>query len=121
MPLYYFMNATTVLTFPDAWGYYINGTWNGMIGDVVSGKADLAGSVMFITRQRIDFLDYLIHPSPGLTVKFLFREPPLSYQYNLFLLPFKLNVWLFTLRETLNYKDHHLHIRTINLYLYRDL
>nr|AOG12848.1 ionotropic receptor [Eogystia hippophaecolus] len=94
MPLYYFMNATRVLTFPDAWGYYINGTWNGMIGDVVSGNAHLAGSVMFITRQRIDFLDYLIHPSPGLTVKFLFREPPLSYQNNLFLLPFKLNVWL---------------------------
>nr|QLI62109.1 ionotropic receptor 75a2 [Streltzoviella insularis] len=49
---------------------------------------------MFITKQRIDVLDYLIHPTSGLTVKFVFREPPLSYQNNLYLLPFKLNVWL---------------------------
>ncbi|CAH2260941.1 jg17717 [Pararge aegeria aegeria] len=51
-PLYDFMNATRVLVFTDTWGYVVNGTYNGMIGDLVRGAADLTGTlgrvVMFL-------------------------------------------------------------------------
>lgn len=40
----------------------------------------------------MEVVDYLSCPSP-ISIKFVFREPPLSYQNNLFLLPFKTTVW----------------------------
>ncbi|XP_030036413.2 glutamate receptor ionotropic, delta-1-like [Manduca sexta] len=91
-PLYHFMNATKAFVFTDNWGYYINGSWNGMIGDLARGDADLGGSLAFITKERLAVVEYLSHPTP-ITAKFVFREPPLSYQHNLFLLPFKTTVW----------------------------
>lgn len=49
--------------------------------------------MIFITKSRLDVLEYLVYPSPP-TIKFVFRQPPLSYQNNLFILPFKPIVWL---------------------------
>lgn len=47
---------------------------------------------MFITDQRLDVVTYLTNRI--LThAAFVFREPPLSYQNNLFLLPFETTVW----------------------------
>ncbi|XP_050672799.1 ionotropic receptor 75a-like [Leptidea sinapis] len=47
-----FMNATRVSLFTDTWGYYKNGSYNGMVGHLINGEAELAGSlgrtVMFI-------------------------------------------------------------------------
>ncbi|CAK1547131.1 unnamed protein product [Leptosia nina] len=93
MPLYDFLNATMVLIFTDTWGYMLNGSYNGMVGDLVRGRAELAGTILFITTSRLDVLEYLMYPSPP-TPKFVFRQPPLSYQNNLFILPFKPVVWL---------------------------
>ncbi|XP_072932062.1 uncharacterized protein [Epargyreus clarus] len=91
-PLYNFMNATRVIVFSDTWGYLINGSWTGMIGNIVRGEAELTGTVSFLTLERLEVLDYLSYPSP-LTARFVFREPVLSYQNNLFLMPFKSTVW----------------------------
>nr|WCF43333.1 ionotropic receptor IR75q.1 [Spodoptera frugiperda] len=95
VPLFDFLNATKVVIFSDTWGYFINGSWNGMIGDISRGEADLCGIVTFITKERMTILEYLTHPTP-ITLKFVFRQPPLSYQNNLFLLPFSTGVWLCT-------------------------
>ncbi|CAF4834369.1 unnamed protein product [Pieris macdunnoughi] len=92
-PLYDFLNASMVTLYTDTWGYQTNGTFNGMVGDLVQGKAELAGTMIFITKSRLDILEYLVYPSPP-TTKFVFRLPPLSYQNNLFLLPFRPKVWL---------------------------
>lgn len=43
VPLFDFLNATKVVIFSDTWGYFINGSWNGMIGDISRGEADLCG------------------------------------------------------------------------------
>ncbi|XP_064071866.1 ionotropic receptor 75a-like [Vanessa tameamea] len=91
-PLYYFLNASRVLIFTDNWGYIINGSYNGMIGDIVREVAELTGTVVFITKQRLKVLDYLSYPT-STTVKFVFRQPSLSYENNLFILPFKPRVW----------------------------
>nr|AXF48841.1 ionotropic receptor IR10 [Lobesia botrana] len=90
--LYDFANATRKLIFTNSWGYLINGSWTGILGDISQGKADLPGSVLVITKERMEQLDYLAFLSP-IDVKFIFREPPLSYQNNLYLLPFKTSVW----------------------------
>ncbi|XP_052740355.1 ionotropic receptor 75a [Bicyclus anynana] len=86
------MNATRVVVFTETWGYVVNGSYNGMIGDLVRGAADLTGTVIFITKPRLKILEYLSYPSTA-TVMFVFRQPSLSYQNNLFVLPFKPNVW----------------------------
>lgn len=39
------MNATMVALYTDTWGYKINGSLNGMVGDLSHGKAELAGYV----------------------------------------------------------------------------
>ncbi|XP_045528790.1 ionotropic receptor 75a-like [Pieris brassicae] len=92
-PLYDFLNASMVIMYTDTWGYQTNGTFNGMVGDLVLGKAELAGTMIFITKSRLDVLEYLAYPSPP-TTKFVFRQPSLSYQNNLFILPFRPKVWL---------------------------
>ncbi|KAF9424006.1 hypothetical protein HW555_000715, partial [Spodoptera exigua] len=93
--LFDFLNATKVVKFSETWGYFINGSWNGMIGDIYRGEADLCGMVTFITKERMTILEYLTHPTP-ITLKFVFRQPPLSYQNNLYLLPFSTGVWICT-------------------------
>ncbi|CAK1596061.1 unnamed protein product [Parnassius mnemosyne] len=92
MPIYDFTNATMAIIYAETWGYLLNGTWNGMVGDVAQGKAEFAGTVMFITKERLPVLEYMNSPS-STSVKFVFREPSLSYENNLFLLPFKPVVW----------------------------
>lgn len=42
-PLYNFLNASGHFIYTDNWGYIVNGSYNGMIGDIVRGAADLTG------------------------------------------------------------------------------
>lgn len=46
-----------------------------------------------MTKPRLTVLEYLSYPSTA-TVMFVFRQLSLSYQNNLFVLPFKPQVWL---------------------------
>lgn len=47
---------------------------------------------MFFTAERISIVEYI--SSPILTrSKFVFQQPKLSYENNLFLLPFRKSVW----------------------------
>ncbi|XP_063896895.1 uncharacterized protein LOC135118514 [Helicoverpa armigera] len=92
-PLFDFLNASRRILFNDTWGYKVNGTWNGMIGEINTGKAELCGMVTFMSVERLKILEYFTNPTP-VTVKIVFRKPPLSYQNNLFLLPFTTGVWI---------------------------
>lgn len=38
-----FINATRTMIFTDTWGYFVNGSWNGQIGYIVRGEAELIG------------------------------------------------------------------------------
>lgn len=52
------MNATRRMIYPKTWGYLVNGSWSGMLGDMVEGRAELAGnnpiknSVIFVTLRE---------------------------------------------------------------------
>ncbi|XP_049542811.1 ionotropic receptor 75a-like [Anopheles darlingi] len=76
------------------WGYYnsTTGLWDGMIGELVHGAADLGSSPLFFTTDRIAVIEYLAMTSQTRS-KFIFRSPKLSYTDNVFVLPFDTKVW----------------------------
>lgn len=47
---------------------------------------------MFFTTERVSVVDYIAMPTPSRS-KFVFQQPKLSYENNLFLLSFKPSVW----------------------------
>nr|AXF48838.1 ionotropic receptor IR7 [Lobesia botrana] len=87
-----FLNARTKYVFTNTWGYRVNGTWNGMTGYLVREEVEIGGSPMFFTAERISIVDYISSPTPTRS-KFVFRQPKLSYENNLFLLSFRATVW----------------------------
>nr|ULA45345.1 chemosensory ionotropic receptor IR75q.2 [Agrotis segetum] len=91
-----FLNAKRKYVFADTWGYRVNGTWNGMTGYLVRGEVEVGGSPMFFTFERVSIVDYISSPTPTRS-KFVFQQPKLSYENNLFLLPFNSTVWYCTI------------------------
>nr|QMS80364.1 ionotropic receptor [Histia rhodope] len=87
-----FLNATRKYSFTDTWGYRLNGTWNGMSGYLFRGEVEIGGSPMFVTSERISFVEYISNPTPT-SSKFVFQQPKLSYGNNIFLLSFRETVW----------------------------
>lgn len=84
-----FMNASVQYSIVPSWGYLNNetGHWDGMIGQLVRGEAELGASPLFFTADRVGTIQYLSMTSPTKS-KFVFQAPKLSYTENLFLLPF---------------------------------
>lgn len=52
-----------------------------------------SGTISFINIKRLEILEYITIPGVTSMSKIVFRQPPLSYQYNLFTLPFTTAVW----------------------------
>lgn len=84
-----FMNATVQYSVVSSWGYLNNetGQWDGMIGELVRGEAQVGASALFFTADRVGIIQYLSMTSPTKS-KFVFQAPKLSYTENVFLLPF---------------------------------
>nr|QZH55082.1 ionotropic receptor 75q.2 [Achelura yunnanensis] len=87
-----FLNATGKYIFTDTWGYKLNGTWNGMSGYFIRGEVEIGGSPMFVTSERISFVEFISNPTRT-SSSFVFQQPKLSYGNNLFLLSFRNTVW----------------------------
>ncbi|XP_013143438.1 PREDICTED: uncharacterized protein LOC106107219 [Papilio polytes] len=87
-----FLNASRKFVFVDTWGYPDNNTWNGMTGCLARGEVEIGGSPMFFTMARLPIVQFISSPVPSRS-KFVFRQPKLSYENNLFLLPFRNSVW----------------------------
>nr|WPO56529.1 ionotropic receptor [Leucinodes orbonalis] len=87
------MNATTNLRFTNTWGYRDkNGNWQGIVDDLIKKKADL-GTLTIFTQERLELIDYIAMVG-STAVRFVFREPPLSYVSNIFAMPFTGAVWM---------------------------
>ncbi|CAG9813260.1 unnamed protein product [Phaedon cochleariae] len=67
-----------------------------MIGELMRNEADIGGTALFFTSDRVDIIDYISMTTPTRS-KFVFREPKLSYVTNVFTLPFDDNVWASTI------------------------
>ncbi|XP_065093017.1 probable glutamate receptor [Ochlerotatus camptorhynchus] len=89
------LNATLQFRYVNTWGYRDPKTdrFSGMIGELQSDAADLGGTALFITTDRIKEIDYLSMTTPT-RAKFIFRSPNLSVTDNVFLMPFNGSVWL---------------------------
>nr|QEI46872.1 ionotropic receptor 75p.2 [Galleria mellonella] len=86
------LNATPRYIFSYRFGYKVNGQWSGMIHDIQLNKADLGTNcVVFIDRMEVVAYTDTVAP---MRMRFVFRQPPLSYVSNIFSLPFSRNVWI---------------------------
>ncbi|XP_053615034.1 uncharacterized protein LOC128677894 [Plodia interpunctella] len=86
------LNVTTRYIFSYRFGYKVNGKWTGMIHDLQENKADLGTNcVVFLNRLEVAVYTDTVAP---MRMRFVFRQPPLSYVSNIFALPFSTNVWL---------------------------
>ncbi|XP_049877287.1 glutamate receptor 1-like [Pectinophora gossypiella] len=86
------LNATPRYLFSHRWGFEVNGTWSGMIDDINSGRADV-GTNCFVKVDRLAVVVFTDNLTP-FHVRFIFRQPPLSYVTNIFSLPFSMGVWI---------------------------
>ncbi|XP_049774486.1 probable glutamate receptor [Schistocerca cancellata] len=86
------LNASLELTVADEWGYESNGSWSGMVGSLQRSEADVGGTALFVTADRMRLIDYIAMTTPSVAA-FVFRQPPLSLVSNLFTLPFSRAVW----------------------------
>ncbi|XP_068632010.1 ionotropic receptor 75a-like [Battus philenor] len=93
MHLIEFINGSKKFVFDKTWGYPQNNTWNGMMGYLVREEAEIGGTPMFFTTVRIPVVEFITSPVPSRS-KFVFQQPKLSYENNLFLLPFRKSVWI---------------------------
>lgn len=77
------------------YGIQENGEWNGMIGEVVSGKADLAIADLTITSKREVAVDFTM-PFMNTGISILFKKPT-TKETTLFsfLSPFSMEVWAY--------------------------
>jgi ABC-type amino acid transport substrate-binding protein len=74
-------------------GSYVNGTWNGVIGDLVSKKADVAIVPLTYTSERANFIKFT-SPFLNIGLKVLSLKVEKSPQLISFLLPFQWTVWV---------------------------
>uniref|UniRef100_A0A182X3P9 Uncharacterized protein n=1 Tax=Anopheles quadriannulatus TaxID=34691 RepID=A0A182X3P9_ANOQN len=91
------LNATVKFSIVDTWGYRDRETdrYNGMIGELQRDLADLGGTSMFFTQDRIKAVDFLAMTA-STRASFIFRAPKLSFTSNVFVLPFDQYVWYCT-------------------------
>ncbi|XP_046384918.1 ionotropic receptor 75a-like [Ischnura elegans] len=87
-----FINSSAEYTVENTWGNKVNGTYNGMLGQLQSGKSEIGASALFITAKRWPILDYVSMTTPT-KLRFIFRQPRLSSIRNIFILPFSAPVW----------------------------
>lgn len=89
-----YLNASVRYSIVSSWGYLdSNGSWSGMIGQLVRNEADLGATSLFFTADRVSVIQYIAMPSSTGSA-FIFRSPKLSYTDNVFLLPFDDFVWI---------------------------
>nr|WGC55096.1 ionotropic receptor 4 [Psyttalia incisi] len=74
------------------WGYLINGSFNGIIGDMVKGIVDFGATPFQLKIERIGVIEYTVQ---GWLVRtlLLFRHPKKNNLSNPFLKPLEMRVW----------------------------
>ncbi|VDL79288.1 unnamed protein product [Nippostrongylus brasiliensis] len=73
-----------------------NGKWNGMVGELMEGEADLAVASLTITYSRSEVIDFTV-PYMHLGISILFKKPAeTETDWFVFLSPLSWEVWLCT-------------------------
>ncbi|XP_046625652.1 ionotropic receptor 75a-like isoform X1 [Neodiprion virginianus] len=91
-----YYNFTIHLKLTNSWGYLINGSYNGMVGDLIAGIADIGGSPIMFKNERLKVSEFTVQTYMAKGC-FIFRHPKKRTVHNGFLKPFKKEVWYFTI------------------------
>ncbi|KAH8374501.1 hypothetical protein KR200_000247 [Drosophila serrata] len=86
-------NLSLAISFTDKWGeLQENGSWSGVMGEVLSGSADFAVSPMRFVLDRQPYIQYsaVLHTQD---LHFIFRHPRHSHIRNIFFEPLSNQVW----------------------------
>ncbi|XP_051154137.1 glutamate receptor-like [Leptopilina boulardi] len=85
-------NFTIHLTQGTNWGYLVNGTYTGIMGDMAKGIVDIGATPFMFIKDRLDICEFTVQSyvaKSGL----IFRHPKTSRIRNTFLKPFEEKVW----------------------------
>ncbi|KAJ8670416.1 hypothetical protein QAD02_001675 [Eretmocerus hayati] len=74
------------------WGYLVNGTYAGILGDMKKGIVDISATSFQFMKDRMDVCDFTV-PAWVVEPYFIFRHPKKSELRNPFLKPFTQIVW----------------------------
>ncbi|KAJ0175499.1 hypothetical protein K1T71_008658 [Dendrolimus kikuchii] len=86
-------NFTMELSSTHSWGYVRNGSFDGMVGALINGQADIGGSPIFFRIDRSKFIDYAVETWPA-SFSFVFRHPKHSSGfYTIYTRPLDHSVW----------------------------
>lgn len=95
------MNFTYTVSKAYKWGNIVNGSWDGMVGQVTREINDVAVADLTITNDRSKAVDF----SPSIKqvqVKLFLKTPEDSVYLDVYLMPFSLHVWLVLLLWTVS-------------------
>ncbi|XP_068084829.1 ionotropic receptor 75a-like [Anabrus simplex] len=76
----------------NTWGYMKDGNFDGMVGMLQRGEADMGSAGIVIKKYRLFAIDVTAEVTT-FRPNFLFRQPRLSAVANIYLLPFSRGVW----------------------------
>ncbi|XP_051154126.1 ionotropic receptor 75a-like isoform X2 [Leptopilina boulardi] len=85
-------NFTIHLTQGTNWGYLVNGTYTGIMGDMAKGIVDIGATPFMFLKDRLDICEFTVQTyiaKGGL----MFRHPKKNAIKNSFLKPFEEKVW----------------------------
>ncbi|XP_016843433.1 ionotropic receptor 75a-like isoform X1 [Nasonia vitripennis] len=90
-----YYNFTMNLMRGGTWGYLINGTFNGIVGDMIKGIVDVGATPFQFKPERMDVMDYTVQAYMA-RAAVIFRHPKRQTLNNSFLEPFSKQVWWLT-------------------------
>lgn len=76
-----------------------DGTWNGMVGELMRGEADIAIVDLTITKKREEAVDFTL-PFMTTGVSILYTKPTVESSLFGFLSPFTMTVWMYLMLAT---------------------
>lgn len=77
-----------------------NGSWTGLVGLVQRNETDMVISTLSVSEQRLQVAGFS-YPYNRVRLTFATRKPEYSPELLAFLLPFSLDIWLFTIASLL--------------------
>ncbi|XP_034950704.1 ionotropic receptor 75a-like [Chelonus insularis] len=75
-----------------SWGMLVNGSWNGIIGEMLDGVTDLSSSPFYFRPERLSVCEYTVSLW-NVNIGFIFRHPRKDEMKNSFLKPFTTLTW----------------------------
>ncbi|XP_024081270.1 uncharacterized protein LOC106673514, partial [Cimex lectularius] len=90
------LNFKTFILRSASYGNQIsNGSWNGMVGEVSQGKAEVSIAPLQLRNDRGKVVKFLVSLST-LRIVFMFRQKKYLGSYNALMLPFSTEAWIYT-------------------------